>query len=125
MDIIKVSHRTDLSPQTLVQVLEDRNATWAVTEPVARREHAYNARLIASSIHYPDDSRRDQRYIHDLEGNLAFKVDIHNKTISADHSHPAGRIRHVDHIEEWAYITDVIPIAEVLRQFLDCGYKLI
>src|SRR3989338_5898738 len=103
MDIVKITHRTDFNPQTLVEVLEDTNTTWGITEPVDRREDVWRARLIASSIHYLNDSARDQKYLYDLSSNLTYKVDIHNKIIIVDHKHTPGQTRHVDHIEEWAH----------------------
>ena len=121
MKIIKVTHRNELDPQTLVEVLEDQVNTWGITEPSENGEELGKL-LIASSVYYPNQPERDQRHIYDLEGGRAFLVNVYGKRISLEQHHPVGEIRHVDHIEEWGRVESMPTFQDIAGQFEKAGY---
>ena len=120
MNIIKICRRTELNPQTLVEIIEDESTTWGVTEPIEAPIKRYTAKLVALCIqHYRE------RYIFDLAGKKSYSISIPGKTIAIDVHHPVGETRHVDHVSQWAYLDELPDFTVILRQFENCGYRLI
>lgn len=124
-EIIKLSSVSKLEPATLVEVIED-DVSWGVWDRDPYGDGAGLVRLVAYSLHPNTLGYAHRARIFDLVEGVSYSVDKEKRVVAIDRTHPVGETRHMDKLEQIAYLREGVPdFGEVRQQFIDAGYNFI